>query len=181
MGENRLTEPSNCCLPLGEQVYLEVRKDYNASELEASGRYDKWILTLSGGALGISITFVEKIAKNPNPDTLWLLGVAWVFLVLALLSALWSLVTSQLGIRETRDELDLAQSEGRAPSLTYPKRFTRITGILNWVSLGVFTLGVSCLCAFSFANLRALHHEQERGIQHETTQTTNITATATKD
>ena len=138
---------------LDKETYHSTRQAYNEAELEMSGRYDKWVLTLSGGALGLSITFIEKIAKNPTADTLFWLKISWVCLVLSLLSALLSLVTSQSAIRENRQELDLAHSENRAPQFAFPRWFTWITNILNWGSLLLFIAGVAFLCIFSFKNI----------------------------
>ncbi len=139
--------------PLDQETYISTRKFYDEAELEVSRRYDKWILTLSGGALGLSITFMDKIAKNPTKDTLLWLKLSWGSLVFSLLAALLSLVTSQSAIRENRKELDSAYSENRAPTFTFQKWFTWITNILNWGSLLLFILGVIFLCVFSFKNI----------------------------
>jgi len=139
--------------PLDPETYIKIRQSYDEAELEVSGRYDKWILTLSGGALGLSITFIDKIAKNPTSDTLFWLKFSWGFLVIALLTALLSLVTSQSAIRENRKKLDSANSDERAPSLRFPRWFSCLTNILNWGSLISFILGVIFLCVFSFKNV----------------------------
>ena len=164
-----------------KDTYLKIRQLYDEAELEVSGRYDKWILTLSGGALGLSITFIEKIAKNPTPDTLFWLKFSWGCLVISLLAALLSLVTSQSAIRENRKELDLAYSEKRAPSLSFPRWFTYITNGLNWGSLLLFILGVIFLCIFSFKNIDQKNVDGGNGYGKQTTQTTSKTASEGKD
>jgi hypothetical protein len=138
---------------LDQETYRSTRQAYDEAELEVSGRYDKWVLTLSGGALGLSITFIEKIAKNPTADTLFWLKVSWACLILSLLFELLSLITSQSAIRENRRELDLAHSENRAPGFAFPRRFTNITNGLNWGSLLLFVFGITFLCIFSFPNI----------------------------
>ena len=134
--------------PLDPKTYISTRKSYDEAELEVSGRYDKWILTLSGGALGLSITFMDKIAKNPSQDTLLWLKLSWGSLVFSLLAALLSLLTSQSAIRENRKELDNANVEKRAPRLIFPRWFSWITNGLNWGSLVLFILGTILLCIF---------------------------------
>ncbi len=162
---------------LEQDTYLKTRQSYNEAELEVSGRYDKWILTLSGGALGLSITFIEKIAKNPTPDTLFWLKISWGCLVISLLIALLSLVTSQSAIRENREELDSAHSEKRAPNLSFPRWFTCITNGLNWGSLLLFILGVTFLCVFSFKNIDQSITKGEKKNGQETSATTSQEAT----
>ena len=139
--------------PLDNETYLSIRKAYDDAELEVSGRYDKWLLTLSGGALGLSITFIEKISKNPTKDTfIWLL-ISWGFLVCSLLFTLLSLITSQSAIRENRKELESVYYEENTEEHSSPKWFTRLTNLLNWSSLFLFILGVAFLCIFSFINI----------------------------
>lgn len=159
--------------PLDEAAYLAARQSYDAAELEVSGRYDKWILTLAGGALGLSITFIEKIAANPSSQSLIWLKLAWAFLVAALLAALISLITSQSAIRENRAELDSANTEGRPPRLSFPRWFTRLTNFLNWASLTAFIAGVIFLCVFSFKNIDS--QPQEKGAQTHAQGQTNTT------
>jgi len=159
--------------PLDEATYLTARQGYDTAELEVSGRYDKWILTLAGGALGLSITFIEKIAANPSFHTLVWLKLAWAFLVFALLAALISLITSQSAIRENRRELDSANTEGRAPRLSFPRWFTWLTNFLNWTSLIAFIAGVILLCVFSFKNIDS--NSDQKGQQNHAKGQTNAT------
>ena len=59
-------------------IYLEERKDLVKAEQSMYERFDKAILTLSAGALGISITFINQIAPTPKPNTRgWILS-AWL-------------------------------------------------------------------------------------------------------
>lgn len=167
--------------PLDQDSYLKTRSSYDEAELEVSGRYDKWILTLSGGALGLSITFIEKIAKNPTADTLIWLKLSWACLIISLLAGLLSLVTSQSAIREHRKELDIANSEQRAPRLKFPKRFTYATNILNWGALLLFIIGVVFMCIFSFSNID--QKISDGGIDHapKNTATTSSSTGAAKN
>jgi len=152
MESNKENESSNG-QGLDHDTYMAARHEYDQAELEVSGRYDKWILTLSGGALGLSITFIEKIAKNPTSETLIWLLLSWSCFVFSLLIALLSLLTSQSAIRENRKELDESYKETRPPRLKFPRWFTRLTNALNWGSLTLFVLGTAFLCIFSFKNI----------------------------
>ena len=160
--------------PLSEKAYLEARKQYDDAELEVSGRYDTWILTLAGGALGLSITFLEKIAPHPQIDTLCWLKWSWVALIVSLLAALTSLVTSQSAIRENRKELDSANDERRSPRFSFFRWFTLLTNIFNWTSLVLFVIGTTLLCIFTFKNINLA--TQIQGVTHAQRQT-NTTVT----
>jgi hypothetical protein len=62
----------------------------------ATQSFDKAIMTLAGGALGVSIAFIHDVA--PKPEHKWLLGVAWSLFALSLLLILASFLTSQRAI-----------------------------------------------------------------------------------
>lgn len=167
--------------PLDPKTYISTRQSYDEAELEVSGRYDKWILTLSGGALGLSITFIDKIAKNPTIDTLLWLKLSWGCLIFALLAALTSLVTSQSAIRENRKELDQANMDKSAPRLSFPRWFTWITNGLNWGALVLFILGTIFLCLFAFQNIDINLTDGGKKNVQETTTATGETTTEEAD
>jgi hypothetical protein len=71
---------------------------------EASRNFDQNMLTLSAGALGLSITFVNLIA--PKPQGTSCLIYAWCFFIGALLSTLISFLTSQSACRKQMMNID---------------------------------------------------------------------------
>src|SRR2546430_12783631 len=75
--------------------YSKQRGDLAKTNVDLGGRFDQWILTLSAGGLGLSLAFLEKIAPRPQPNTLFLLALAWLFLSLGLLTGFVALLTSQ--------------------------------------------------------------------------------------
>jgi hypothetical protein len=154
--------------------YLGCRDGYDKAELEVSGRYDQWILTLSGGALAISITFIEKIAPVPAGHTLHWLKWSWFLFVVSLLGGLVSLLTSQSAIREQRRELDKAFQDRKPPTYRTRKWFTCLTNLLNWGSALVFVAGVSCLCMFAFTNAPEQKEEQANARRQEEQQLTTV-------
>jgi hypothetical protein len=125
-----------------------------------SDRYDKWAITLSGGAVGVSLAFIEKIAPNPLPWSVWLAGVSWLLLVLSLLAAFLSLLSAVYAAKRQVDLLDESYEQfckaGRDPKFRREKnRCNDWTHRLNLVHSIAFPLGVLVLCVFAFVNLRA--------------------------
>jgi hypothetical protein len=86
--------------------YVKERETLNHSSLEISGRYDKSVLFLSGGALALSVTFIEKIAPSPVAWTFVLLATAWLLLIACVVLELYALATSQTAINEQIRLLD---------------------------------------------------------------------------
>jgi len=119
------------------------------AEHMATRDYDKAILTLSSGALGISIAFVSKLVPHPYALTLFFLGFAWIALVLSLLSTLISLLTSQIGLRKTIEQVD----EGTIYAETPGGWFTTATIASNILAAITLIIGVSFLVLFALINL----------------------------
>lgn len=76
--------------PLDPAEY-QRRRDYNDRRyLESMAQYDKLVPWASGGALVLSMTFLQSFAPYATPITKWCLAAAWLALTLALLSSLYS-------------------------------------------------------------------------------------------
>lgn len=112
----------------------------------ASRDYDKALLTLAAGALGVSIAFVHNVAPHPK-DTFWL-GLAWGLFAASLVCVVASLLTSQyelLGAISKYDSDDDANAEGK---------HTYVTAGFNVAAGVTFLLGVVALVVFAFLNLK---------------------------
>jgi hypothetical protein len=145
--------------------YVKERDSLNHSSLEISGRYDKSVLFLSGGALALSVTFIEKIAPSPVAWTFALLAMAWLLLISCVVLELYALATSQTAINEQIRLLDLeydqflqdlSSNTAVKESPTVPageNKFTARTRRLNVWSLRCLVFGLASLCFFSGVNL----------------------------
>ncbi len=69
---------------------LELRKQYIDLMAKAWTDFDKTLLAISGGSLGLSLTFVEKIVPMDRATDVWMLVASWLFLGSAMLLALFS-------------------------------------------------------------------------------------------
>ena len=147
------------------ESYVKEREALRDSSLEISGRYDKSILFLSGGALALSLTFIEKIAPLPTAWTFVLLATAWLLLIASVVLELYALATSQTAINEQITILD-AEYDTFLENLTgditisghhtppaRENKFTARTRRLNVWSLRFMVLGLGFLCLFSGINL----------------------------
>jgi hypothetical protein len=114
-----------------------------------SESFDKAIMSLSGGALAISITFVHNVA--PDPTNRGLLTTSWFLFAGSLLLILISFLTSQAAILNQIGELN-----GRgAADRSWWKRWLNAgvwTTVLNFLSAGAFVAGVIFLVLFARVN-----------------------------
>ena len=135
------------------ETYLDERKILIDLERESSRSFDKAILTLAAGALGLSITFLRYISPKPIPGSLDYLIMAWSGLGASMLLTLTSFLLSQSAMRRQREILDRGMQAGEDEDIEEKNRFASATNILNWLSLVFFILGAGLFAYFSFVNL----------------------------
>jgi hypothetical protein len=73
---------------------------------EASLNFDKAVMSLSGGALGLTITFIKDIVPNPVDETKIILLASWIALALSLTFILFSYLTSMVSLRKAMKQVD---------------------------------------------------------------------------
>ena len=119
-----------------------------AAEQQAQEQYDKTILTLSGGAFGISFAFVDKVAGANPILTGWLLG-AWLFWGLSITAILFSFFFANKALRKTIEQVDEESLYEETPGGHY----TWVTFTLNALGGAFFFLGVVALVVFVYHNI----------------------------
>jgi len=164
------------------KFYLEERKLLIAAEQEAAKSYDQFMITLSSGALGLTILYLEKVAPHPRPATYPWLVAAWVCFALTLCVMLGSFLMSQSSFRRQRKLNDREQRLADGPQLPlpppsalsylagehgpgnpWPALITRLAGtpnpwsdltsLLNLAGYVLFVIGVLTFALFSYLNL----------------------------
>jgi len=124
------------------EVRPTERKRLTDLHEKATDSFDRAVMTLSGGALGISLAFIHDVA--PHPHHKWVLGVGWIMFAASLLLILLSFLTSERAIVGMVARLDRAEAE-------IPRG--KWTDYLNWASASAFILGVVFLVLFAWLNL----------------------------
>jgi hypothetical protein len=127
----------------------EYRTSLLQLEQQMQASYDKAVMTLSGGALGISLTFIKDVAdKSALKATDWLLA-SWVLWGLSITCVLFSFFTSACALRkavqQTDDKTIYIEPKGGL--------FNTITNILNPVAGVLFLVGVIAICVFMKGNM----------------------------
>ena len=119
------------------------------------------IIGLSGGAIGLSITLLDRIAPDRHHD--WLLVVAWAGLGLALLTGLAALGHMTSSSIRFQDELKELYRTGKIYFFTFPAA----TPGGKWLVMAesvpgekgmriaqlLLTVGMVCLAVFGLLNL----------------------------
>jgi hypothetical protein len=132
----------------------------NQAHHTASQDFDKAVMTLAGGALALSITFIHEIAPHPKHHG-WL-AASWSALALSLLLVFVSFLASQQVLLTELANCDdaikraLAKERGEPdPPPLVPKTDLAgpMTTWLNYLAGGTFIAGVLLLVRFALYNL----------------------------
>jgi len=129
--------------------YLEERAKLIDGERESSRSFEKYLITLSSGALGLSIAFIEKVVAKPV--NVYLMCVAWAAFASALCCMLIAFSFSQKAYKEQRNILDLAHKKQGEPNAE--NKAAGISQRLSNSALILFCVGVFFLVAFSTTNI----------------------------
>ncbi|MCX5649250.1 MAG: hypothetical protein NTX40_09180 [Planctomycetota bacterium] len=135
---------------MDKEAYHAERNVLIDAEREAARGFDKAMITLSAGALALSITFLKNIA--PSPINEWLLFAAWAGFGSSLLFILTSFLCSQAGMRRQRKIIDadfMRVCRARDQKNIWQKAVIK----LNLVSMVSFVVGVILLALFAGSNL----------------------------
>lgn len=131
----------------------DALKSYRAQLVDLENRsqttFDRTVLTLSGGALGVSFTFVEQfIGSGPAARSGFLLA-AWMAWTASLAIILLSHYFSTLAIRATIEQVDAGKIYEERPGRWYDTavKWANLLGAL------LFILGVIFVVVFSMSNL----------------------------
>jgi len=132
------------------QIYLDERKSLFNSKYESSRSFDRAILTLSAGALGLSITFIKQIAPCPKNDTHIFIILSWICFGLSILSTLISFLTSQ---KACERQIKILENSFVEHSNNFKTNiYSKWTEGLNVTSIILFIAGVVFLLIFSTLN-----------------------------
>ena len=131
----------------------EYKDEYRAQLLdyakESQMSYDKTLIALSGGALGLSFVFVEQFASKGPVQLQSLLVTSWICWAVSLSLMLFSFYTSNRAMLRAIRRLD------NDPSLsTNPGGFLdRVTEWFNLLAGILFVVGVVAVVWFALINL----------------------------
>ena len=119
------------------------------AEQKAQEDFDKTVIALSGGALGISFAFVSDIVGTDELAKASLLYWAWTSWASSLISVLFSYFFSHLALRKAINQVDEKK--------LYEKRigagYNVATAFLNILGAILFVIGVILMVFFVRSNL----------------------------
>lgn len=130
---------------------LEYRKVLVAADQKGQEEFDKAVLALSGGGLGVSIVFLKDIVGTSAIELPLLLMGAWVSWGLSTLLVLMSYHLANLTVRAGIRQID----RGDAYTGPFGGGYATWTNSLNIVGALLFFVGVLLITTFACVNLYA--------------------------
>jgi hypothetical protein len=126
----------------------EYRNALIAAEQKSQDDYDKTIVTLSGGALGISVVFIKDIIGNSDPVSVWAVITAWSLWAASITSVVISYYLSREALRTTILQTDNNDFSGGVGGCS-----AKATQVFNAISGILFVVGIVFLIIFTANNL----------------------------
>lgn len=133
------------------ESYLSYRRYLQEMHLESAQSFDRTLFALSGGALAISLAFIDNLPAGPVFP--WLLGFSWALLGFSLLTNLLSIYAAERDFFEAITSVDDTWEARTFPKGIMLTRFQQWVPRLNRVSLWLFVLGLVGLLVFAISSL----------------------------
>ena len=135
----------------------DYRNLLQETEQEMQSSYDKAVMALSGGALGISMTFFKDFVATKVTPSQPVEGVCWLFIAwicwgVSTTAVLFSLFTSASAMRKTIEQTDNKMIYYKDESLGGWQ--DKLTRLLNPVAGFLFLFGVVAYALFVKFNLK---------------------------
>ena len=125
----------------------EYRSLLISTQQRAQEAYDRTLVLLSGGALGVSFAFVTQFLADRAPISIGCLAFAWGAWVLSLGATLFSHLLSAWMFKRALQDLD----DGKDGSAT--RTYDTMVTVLNAASGLLFLVGVGSAGVFVVRNL----------------------------
>jgi hypothetical protein len=125
------------------------RQSLIAAEQSMQGEYDKGVLAMSGGALGVSLVFLNDFIGSKSIANGCFLLAAWIVWGLSIVFVLASYFTSTFALRRAYSDA----SNDRIYNTAGRSCWATATLILNALGGISFFAGVVCFVAFVACNL----------------------------
>lgn len=138
--------------PIERQTYLEHRKSLVELGVAQIGLFDKTLLLLSTGALGVSALFVDTFVGDGPLQMQTVLALSWGAFGLTMVLNLLSYLSSWHDMETERKAWDDKYEKGDL-SIPHDNNWRVVTTCLNNVALISFVFGLICLLVFCFNNL----------------------------
>ena len=137
-----------------QRDYEAIRNHLMTALHSSHEQYDRAVLTLSTGLLGLSIAFVRPDAEKPLEHVSCILVLSWLSLLLAIVATILSLLSSRRATRKALEDVYNLYRLGKLETLQSTNRWSRATETFNIISALGFLVGAVLTVLFVILTLR---------------------------
>lgn len=149
-----MTESNDADHDVDVQALLDHRKQLDDLRISQITSYDKALLWLSTGGVGLSLLVLQGIVERQQPVDLFSIVSCWLFFAAAIVLNLMSYQTSFEDVTKEIGKIDADIAAGRYISQE-GNLFRSLTVWLNRLTLFCFGCGTMMLFYFTYMNLIA--------------------------
>ncbi|WP_265519479.1 hypothetical protein [Nitratireductor luteus] len=143
------------------EVYINHRKHIDELRTNQINTFDKAILTMSTGALGLSILLISTFAQKGNLVDTKSLVISWSLFLACITFNLFSYGTSALAAASVIKKMDKEMLKGKL-STDEGGLWLHLTRALNGFAIVFFAAGAIFLLVFAMANARSAEAQAEK-------------------
>lgn len=142
----------------GDRDYYvkEIRSILQELIYKCEGEFEKKVIYIASGALGLSFAFISDIVDLDASIFLAFLMIGWVLLVICVCLNLYSQLISKRYASKTIDDIDKENNENIFNSTEIRKLMIKrnwCTNIINHSTTWIMLLGITFILAFAFINI----------------------------
>ncbi len=130
---------------------LEYRKSLLSAREQSQGNYDKYLISLSGGALGTSFIFIRDFVQESTIQVQGCLVFSWILWTVAIALVLFSFFASRKALDKAISQVDQKKIYDGHPEGWWD----RLTSTMNVIAGIAFILATASIIIFIMNNLRS--------------------------
>lgn len=132
------------------KAWDEYRLSLLLEKSKSDDHFEKYITLISSGALGLTITFIDKISPLENAVFIWIISIGWFFLTATLFVNLLShYISSKNNAKAVQDIDDDKGYDEIVNGIN--SRNKKMSG-LNLASIYTLALGLLCILIYTSIN-----------------------------
>lgn len=136
--------------------WKEFRKSVFENKIKSEDDYEKYVTLISSGALGLSITFIEKIVPLNSAIEKWILILGWILLTItlfvSLLSHFFSRKYSEKTIEDIDNDIEYELISGNITSRN------KCLEVFNFSTISTLFLGIISIVIFVSINIYIMNN-----------------------
>jgi hypothetical protein len=155
-----------------DKSLLKYRHDLIQAVFKLNENYDKLIITLAGGALGLSLVFIRDFVGDEQIQNTTLLILSWFFFILCLIAILIALL---FGIEAHKKAIKQVDSD-----TIYVEKpgglFSVLTTVLHYSGTVFLITGFILMVSFVYTNLEVKNVKRGKASKANTAEATATNA-----